>query len=246
MSAEMKSIEYEKALFEKLLYEFRSPFFQVIHNSRIRGKHSKGSRQIDVAVFRAGVKTPFLVAEAKNHDRKLEIEYIEAFVTKLKDVQAQIGIMVVSSDYSMPGRNLAKAFGVELQIMTIAEALEMKWRAVARDIFPLDWAFHPQMATGLYYLNQQGAPGTIIDAIELIPYEEWEAFCLFGLRYNTNEAIKLLEFIATRHYDDGWRYNAIRLLIENSLLSEELIIRVRIREGDPGILELLEDYYPSE
>ena len=50
----MNSSEYEKALAEKLLYEFPPPAFRVAHDVIVRGKYSGGDRQIDVAVFRDG------------------------------------------------------------------------------------------------------------------------------------------------------------------------------------------------
>ena len=42
--------EYEKAFFEQLLYEFRPPLFEVVHDTKIEGRYSQSFRQIDVAV----------------------------------------------------------------------------------------------------------------------------------------------------------------------------------------------------
>lgn len=119
----MNPTEYENALAEKLLYEFPPPLFEVVHDLEVEGKYSKGKRQIDVAVTRVGEDHPFLVAEAKLHSHTLNIGYIDAFPTKLKEVKANMGIIVVSSGYSKPGMRLAKALGIECWIMTIDEAL---------------------------------------------------------------------------------------------------------------------------
>src|SRR3712207_4602472 len=112
--------EYEMALAEKFRYDdFRPPIFEVMHNIKLRGRYSEILRQIDVAVRRAGEEHPFLIAEAKRHGRQVEIEYIEAFITRLYDIDVKFGIMVASSDFSQPGRRLAAAFGIELAIMPI-------------------------------------------------------------------------------------------------------------------------------
>lgn len=233
--------EYEKAFSEHLLYEFQPPLFEVVHDIRITGRYSQSPRQIDVAVRRAGEEQPFLVAEAKRHGRKVEIEYIEAFVTKLQDVDARIGVMVASSDYSEPGRRLAEAFNIELFVMPIETALEMNWRPIARRIFPMDWAFHPEMAAGLYRLQKGDPSEDVVESIEEIPFEEWEALVQFALVHHQAEAVGFLWFIANHHYDDGWRYNAIQQLIIFHALDQFNIGPLLAKERDPDILALLED-----
>ena len=84
MSTYMNSKLYEKALAEKLLYEFPPPMFRVVHDIVFIGKYSRGERQIDVAVFRVDNKDPFLVAEAKFYSNTVDILHIDAFVTKIK------------------------------------------------------------------------------------------------------------------------------------------------------------------
>lgn len=239
MNRKMDSTEYEKALFEKLLYEFPPPIFEVIHDLKVTGKYSRGERQIDVAVRRAGQSHPFLAAEAKRHTRKIEIEYIDAFVTKLKEVDAKIGIMVTSSDYSAPGKKLAESLGIELWIMSIDEALEMQWRPVARQIFPWDWAFHPAIAAGLYRLQKKNKPQTVIDAIEEVPFEEWEVLVKYALENHPSEATNFLRFIALHHYDNGWRFNAVQQLIDFGALDRFGIQLLLSQESDPEIMELL-------
>jgi hypothetical protein len=70
--------EYEKALAEKLRYEFPPPMFMVVHDVKFTVKYSGGERQIDVAVFRSGEKDPFLVAEAKLYSRTIDILHVDA------------------------------------------------------------------------------------------------------------------------------------------------------------------------
>ena len=212
-----------------------------MHNIKLWGRYSEIYRQIDVAVRRAGEEQPFLIAEAKRHGRKVEIEYIEAFITRLYDIDAKLGIMVASSDFSEAGRRIAAALDIDLSIMSIDEALEMNWRPVARQIFPIDWAFHPEMAAGLYRLQQGEPPQDIIDTIEQLPFDEWDELVKYALTHHQPEAADFLWFIATYHYDEGWRFNAIQHLIDFGLLNQFDVSRLLATERDPDIIDLLSE-----
>jgi hypothetical protein len=240
MAATIDPTEYEKAFFEHLLYEFRPPLFEVIHDIKITGRYSQWPRQIDVAVRRAGEKHPFLVAEAKRHGRKVSIEYIDAFITKLQEVDTKIGVVVASSNFSKPSQRLAKAFGIDLFVMPIEQALEMNWRPVARDIFPMDWGFHPEIAAGIYRLQKGDPVESVLDVIENIPFDEWERLAQYALRYHQDEAMKFFGVIAYHHYDDAWRFNAIQQLMDFGLLNRLDISELLTKERDPDILALLE------
>jgi len=234
--------EYEKALAEKLLYEFPPPVFRVVHDVDFVGKYSGGKRQIDIAVFRANEKAPFLVAEVKFYSNTVDILHIDAFITKIKEVNAQIGIMVVPSGYTKSERNLAKAFDIDLRIMTVEEALETQWLPIARNIFPFDWAFHPQIAAGLYRLQKNEVPGKIIEAIEEVPFEEWMSLVQYAINNHPIEAGDFLWFVAQHHYDDGWRFNALQELVTTGLIQRFDIKEIFKLERDPEILDMLYEY----
>ena len=234
--------EYEKALAEKLLYEFPPPVFRVVHDVDFVGKYSGGKRQIDIAVFRANEKAPFLVAEAKFYSNTVDILHIDAFITKIKEVNAQIGIMVVPSGYTKSERNLAKAFDIDLRIMTVEEALETQWLPIARNIFPFDWAFHPQIAAGLYRLQKNEVPGKIIEAIEEVPFEEWMSLVQYAINNHPVEAGDFLWFVAQHHYDDDWRFNALQELVTTGLIQRFDIKEIFKLERDPEILDMLYEY----
>jgi hypothetical protein len=238
----MNSSEYEKALTEKLLYEFPPPAFRVIHNQIFIGKYSGGKRQIDVAVFRDGESDPFLVAEAKLHKDTIDINHVDAFITKIKDVNAKIGIMVVSSKYTKSQKKLAKTFDIELRIMTIEEALEAQWLSVARHIFPLDWAFHPQIAAGLYRLQKNESPSNVLEAIENIPFDEWMSLVQYAINKHPLEVGNFLWFVTQDHPDDGWRFNAIQELITSGLIKLFDVNQILQHQNDPEILYMLQEY----
>lgn len=245
MTSNIHPKDYEKAISEYLLYEFQPPLFEVLHDIKIKGRYSGWPRQIDVAVRRAGEKNPFLVVEAKRRGRKVTVEYIDAFITKLQDIDIKLGIMVASSDFSEPGRRLAEAFDIELFVLSIEEAREMNWRPIVRAIYPMDWAFHPEMAAGLYRLDKGAPPDDIIESIDNISFEEWLALTKYALSNHQDEAVNFLRFVAYHHYDDGWRFNAIQQLTEFDLLEHLDINWILANEQDIEILDLLESAIPS-
>jgi hypothetical protein len=240
MKNEISPEEYEKALFEKLLYDFPSSHFQVIPNDRnIVGRYSGIKRQLDVAVYRKNAPAPFLVAEAKRHARKVGIRQVECFIGMLDDVGAKMGLLACPKGFSAPAQCRAAASIIRVRVVSVKEALEMNWRSVARDILPWDWAFHPHLAVALYRLNKKEDPDDIIEAIETIPFEEWLGFVEYSLRNHTSEAADFLWFIAQNHYDSGWRFNAIQQLMNHGLLNQSGINRILHQENDPDILDLL-------
>jgi hypothetical protein len=56
-----------------------------------------------------------------------------------------------------------------------------------------------------------------------------------------DRATTLLRGIAASHFDDGWRYNAVRILDERGELDAALASELRTRENDPETLELLNE-----
>ncbi len=70
-------------------------------------------------------------------------------------------------------------------------------------------------------------------------FEEWESFVKYSIVHHHQEAVQMLETIAIQHHDDGWRFNAIRLLSESDVLTENLKDRIKERERDHEIIELI-------
>lgn len=97
------------------------------------------------------------------------------------------------------------------------------------------------MAAALHQLNQGASSETIIQAIESIPFEEWDVFVTYGLQSLPGEAIRFLWAVAHNHHDDGWRFNALRYLNEAGLFRESQIERLLQSERDPDIYGMLQD-----
>ncbi|MBE9073746.1 MAG: hypothetical protein ACK47N_06835 [Microcystis sp.] len=126
--------------------------------------------------------------------------------------------------------------------MTIEEALEAQWLSVARHIFPLDWAFHPQIAAGLYRLQKNESPSNVLEAIENIPFDEWMSLVQYAINKHPLEVGNFLWFVAQDHPDDSWRFNAIQELITSGLIKLFDVNQILQHENDPEILDMLQEY----
>jgi len=130
--------------------------------------------------------------------------------------------------------------------MSPTEALEFQWLPLARSIYPWDWIFHLELSKAVKYLKEVTEPEFIIDALEGIAFDEWEAFVEYALVHHREEAVQMLETIAVNHIDDGWRYNAIRLLWECGNLNEALVETIKSTERDYETLEFIQLYCDEE
>jgi hypothetical protein len=237
---------YEFGLLQRMKYQYEPQGFKVCGTENgkkhwRRGRYSLERRQLDVAMYRTQEdEVPFFIADAKRHTmRRIDITKVECFIGMMDDVGARIGLLVAPKGFSRAAVRRAKAANVRVEIMLPEEALEFPWLRLAQEVFPWDWVFHPTLAKALRHLKSGSGSEYIIDALEGIAFEEWEAFVEYALVHHREEAVQLLEVIAIDHYDDGWRYNAIRWLSECGTLTSSLVESIRCREQDEEILEFL-------
>ena len=238
---------YEFGLLQRLKHEFEPTGLKVCGAEK-EGKHyAKGRfslirRQLDVAVYRPEEKTPFLIADAKRHTRKIDVKQVESFIGMMHDVNASIGILVAPNGFTEAAEKRAIVANLELKIMSLTEALEFKWLPLARSIYPWDWVFHLELARAVKYLKEEAEAEIIIDALEDIAFEEWENLIKHALFHYHKEALQMLEKIAVNHVDYGWRYNAIRLLAEDNALNDALVKVIQLTEHDHEIIEFIQLY----
>ncbi len=241
MNHNIEPQQYEQALVEMLRYEFKPPNFRVKGDVKIVGRFSKVKRQLDVVVYRANQSIPFFAADAKRHTRKIDVSRVECFLGQLEDVGIMIGLLTSPSGATAGAKRRALASSINLSVMSTDEARKMNWRTVARGLYPWDWTFHPQLAEGLFHLHEKHEPRLIIDSLEGIPFEEWSRFVTYGFENELPETEDFLRFVALHHYDDGWRFNAVQLLIEAGKLRTLDIKQILSSETDAAIIELLEE-----
>jgi hypothetical protein len=238
---------YEKAILEKYIREFLAPAFRVepVGDApfSFMGRHSGVPRQLDVAVFRAGASHPFLVVDAKHWEGRLDVADIEAFLGLVDDVDAQLGVLVASSGFSKSSHSRVKGARqpIDLQIISAEDALRYDWLRAGRALFPADWAFHERLGEALRLIEVAGDVAAISEVLESVAFEEWETFVMQALRKQLVEANAFLRWVARWHFDDGWRFNAIRILSEEGLLDEAFRAELLLSERDPDTCQLLHD-----
>jgi hypothetical protein len=236
---------YEKAILEKYFRDFPGPAFCVEPRGEapfyFTGRHSGAPRQLDVAVFRSGDSRPFLIVDAKHWGTKLDVADVDAFLGFIDDVGAELGVLIASSGFSESSYPRAKGAtqSVRLEIISPEAALRYDWLRVGRSLFPADWAFHEQLGEALRLIEFAADASAIADVLESVPFEEWQSFVGHAVHNQQREATNFLRWVAQWHFDDGWRFNAIRVLEESDLLDDELRNELLRRERDAETRRLL-------
>jgi len=204
------------------------------------GRHSRVRRQLDVAAYRPGASLPFLIADAKRRRRKIHVVDAEAFLGLVEDVAADLGLLVAPMGFTAGAARRMASAGGRVHILTVEDALTFRWLPVARSIYPQDWYFHRELARAVRLLNEAAPVDDVIEALETLAFDEWDAFMRHGLAHHPDVAVPLLEAIAAHHFDDGWRFNAIALL--DGRLGIDLAEQLLRRESDAETADLLREY----
>ena len=232
---------YERAMFNELYCEFRTPRFVVKPGRREVVGQSGSKRELDVAVFKEpDTRHPILVVECKRYSRKLNIKDVEEFIGMLQDIGEPQGILVCPVGFSEAACRRAEASGVITRVLTIPQADRLNWREVARTVFPWDEWLHCLMGDAYYTFNSSEQVWEWIDALEELPYEEWKAQVLSYKQIDEPKWEKMLRVIAQLHTDSGWRFNAIQLLDDLGYLDEILCESLLEFETDAETCELLQ------
>jgi hypothetical protein len=239
--------DYEDALLQQLKHEFEPSGFKVCGTDSGKKHYQKGRfslvrRQLDVAVYRLGENMPFLIADAKSFNKELNVKDVECFLGMMDDVGAKIGLLAAPKGFSPAATRRANAANLVVKIMSVEESLNYKWIPVARAIYPWDWVFHLELSKSIRHLHEGGNPTLIIESLEGIAFEEWEAFVEYALLHHNREAVQMLLAIALHHSEDGWRYNAIQKLAECGELSNDLAQKIHANEQGVEILQFVNDY----
>ena len=240
----MRPNDYEDALLQHLRHEFPNHLLSVAgtedgRQHKVHGRHSLVQRQVDVAVYRREKLRPILMADAKRYGRRIDVKDVECFIGMVDDVGADIGLLVAPKGFTAGAEQRARAASMELKIMSIDEATTYRWLPLAQQLYPWDWAYHNDVALALRRIYEKVEIGLVIEALDGVPFEEWEAYVRYALLQHRGEAVSLLEKVVQAHHDSGWRFKAIRLLQETELLRSEFREQLEQREEDPETLLLL-------
>ena len=113
-----KNEEKKWKKFEKLISEIQkslAPSAQVIHNEKVFGKITQTNRQVDISVKQnIGHYKIFIAIECKDCKDPVDIDIIEGFAEKLKDIEANKGVIVSASGFTETAKKKAGAAGIEI------------------------------------------------------------------------------------------------------------------------------------
>lgn len=96
----------------QLLQEL-NPKADIVSNVFLKGKLSKGRRQVDVRLIESG-QYDFFAFECKDYKKPLDIPIIESFNTKLQDLGAKKGAIVSNSPFTKGAENMARELKIDL------------------------------------------------------------------------------------------------------------------------------------
>lgn len=148
--------ELTEDIFKKLL---QNPSFEKVERDvKVPGK--EGLRQIDVLITTrtAGLNLKTAI-ECKDHKSKISIGTVDAFHSKLMDINANKGIIVSSNGFS--SKAIAKAKRLGISLYTAHEALSDKWKieieipVLVHEIIPWDIGGNFIVPENSRYLNQK-------------------------------------------------------------------------------------------
>jgi hypothetical protein len=104
--------------FEKLVarvQEDLAPGVSVKLNQKLPGRNSETSRQVDILVQKmVGNYCVSIVIECKDHKRPVNVKQVEATIGLIKDVGANIGVIVASSGFTKAALTTGKNAGLKL------------------------------------------------------------------------------------------------------------------------------------
>jgi len=165
---------YERCVAAFTAEEEDSLSITITPNAKLRGLISGRSRQIDVLVedMRFAPKMFRLIVDAKHRKRKLDIDDVEAFEGKMRDVQACHGVLVASSGVTKSATKRAQS-SITITILTFEEATEdydwqfeqcMEGCADDRDYGMVLWSPHRVLGLGpgwlMYRTGKCGSCGS--------------------------------------------------------------------------------------
>jgi len=243
-SHELDAAKYEHLVRERFANLFQEPEFEVVGGaSTFWDGHLSGiPRQIDVGVFRLQpVREPYLVADAKRHGARLDVGDVDAFVGFMQDVRCSRGVLASLLGGSAAAMQRAASSGIELHVVSYAEALSFDWQQIAAGLYPWDSVLQPELGECLRLLNR-GKMDAFFEVLESLMFEEWVALFTHAPANVRLAARRALVAIAESHDDDAWRFNALQTMHESYSPISSIWLRERLAaETDHEIREFLQE-----
>ncbi len=99
---------------------------QIIPNEKVRDIHTNRTRQIDISIrLSDGPTHLFVMVEVRDHNRPVNVRYIEEINSKKQSVGANTAFIVSRSGFTKTALEKARHQGI--QTLTYEEALNSDW-----------------------------------------------------------------------------------------------------------------------
>lgn len=118
------------------IYSELEPTARVQHNDAILGVISGANRQIDVSIRSSFAGHEILtIVETKDLGRRATVEHIDEFASKIRDVRANVGVLICRSGFTRGAAEYARRRGIDL--CRVHDAASRKWKLDVR--LPVLW-----------------------------------------------------------------------------------------------------------
>lgn len=131
------AINNDWKIFEKLVFSIQKLKYSnavITYDDKIRDLITNRSRQVDISIkFKQGNKSELIIIECKDYNNKtLNQPNVEQFVSFIKSVGADKGIMVAAQGYSKSAKIYAAAMDVDL--FNLEEANKIEWNEYIKSV----------------------------------------------------------------------------------------------------------------
>lgn len=127
----MENLKWKK--FEELAYSIQKELAgdaEIKLDDSIIGKDSKKSRQIDISIRK--IISPhkiLIVIDCKDYKTPVDVNVVEEFATKLRDVMANKGAIISANGFTEAAINLALAYGIDT--FRLVDTKSVVWKSYA-------------------------------------------------------------------------------------------------------------------
>jgi hypothetical protein len=149
----------------------------------------------------------------------------------VRDLGGIPAVMVASSDFSRGALNYLAAEGIQHLTISLDEASGLKMIPVIERAFALDNEFR-EVSGHLVEALRRGDAEPFLAENDL-PYEEWLAVMKTAIDLFPKTASLILFRLASDHYDDSIRFNAIQLL-DGDELAVARLMTIELQAADIG------------
>lgn len=142
--------------FERLVERLHRGFHRnaiITPHDHLMGRETERSREIDISIrYKLGANDLLIIVECRKYQRKIDVPRIEAFTGVMKDVGANLGVMVCERGFSKTAIRLAGKNNIEL--FTLADTQKPSWQITTQVVvYVEDWLLTPLV---LRHIDSEG------------------------------------------------------------------------------------------